>query len=104
VVQVRENPTSPVNKDLRETSDLLRLEQELVGGSATIFWDGLLGVAECAASQSGTRAVTSSLMQAHDEAQKIVLVNGGTTGLWARRFSGLDDSGSSPAQVCASQQ
>lgn len=56
----------------------------------TVFWDGLVGVAECSAAQAGSRAITSSLMNQHDNTGAVVLVNGGATGTWARLFGNLD--------------
>jgi 3-phosphoglycerate kinase len=55
-----------------------------------VFWDGLVGVAECSAAQAGSRAITSSLMNQHDNTGAVVLVNGGATGTWARLFGNLD--------------
>jgi len=56
-----------------------------------VFWDGVLGVTECSAFQTSTRAIVTTLMQVHDEKESVVIINGGTTSKWIRLFSGLDD-------------
>lgn len=59
----------------------------------------MLGAVECSAFQAGTRAIVSSLIQAHDEAGKVVLVNGGTTAKWARLFGDVGNDEEEEAHV-----
>lgn len=68
--------------------------QHLVESCGTVVWDGVLGVVECSAFQAGTRAVTSSLMQAHDDHGVVTIINGGTTAHWVRLFSGMQEASS----------
>jgi hypothetical protein len=57
-------------------------------------------VVECAAFQSGTRAITTSMIQAHDERGATTIVNGGTTAKWARLFGGVEEASAEVGPFC----